>query len=68
MKLPENLVLCFSKSNTENEIQVSQVKIKTIIWAFPYGSGFPLQSFAKIKRISTTIPSAKRSGVRSSLI
>jgi hypothetical protein len=36
--------------------------------AFPYGSGFPLQSFAKSKRISASIPNAKRSGVRSSRI
>jgi hypothetical protein len=39
-----------------------------IIWAFPFGSGFPLQSFAEGKRISASIPNAKKSGVRSSQI
>ena len=35
-----------------------QWKVKTIIRAFPYGSGFPLQSFLKQKRISAAIPNA----------
>ena len=30
------------------------------LWAFPYGSGFTLQSFAKSKRISAAIPNAKK--------
>ncbi|WP_415793260.1 hypothetical protein, partial [Flavobacterium saliperosum] len=38
------------------------VIFKIIFWAFPQGSGFPLQSFLKQKelqkRISTTIPNA----------
>ena len=32
--------------------------IKKIFWAFPFGSGHPLQSFSFRKRISVTIPNA----------
>ena len=49
-------------------IQFSKRKFNKIIRAFPFGSGFPLQSFADGKRISASIPNAKNSGVRSSRI